>query len=188
MKKSLLFFFLLVCTALSAQTRKSNTPEKKTATAAAKTTADTKSNDWDELDQSFIALVDALIKGDKAKFVQLSLREVDCVDCVGPTEVTKEGAFVPAEFFFAIIGKKFTESPVYKAMASKGYSFSAVVLENFKPKVLPRDYPNNLKLYEVWVETYRPGEFAKNHKGTSHSFRFVKVNGKFKFYGLTSIP
>ncbi|OYQ35669.1 hypothetical protein CHU92_10675 [Flavobacterium cyanobacteriorum] len=188
MKKPILFFFILTCTIVTAQNKRSNTTADKPAVETAKPANEARNNDWDTLDKAFIALIDALIKGDKAKFVQLSLKEVDCVDCIGPTEITKDGAFVPAEFFFAVIGQKFTDSPVYKAMASRGYSFSTVVLKGFKPKVLPADYPDNLKLYDVWVETYRPGEFSKNHKGTSHSFRFVKVRGKFKFYGLTSLP
>lgn len=145
--------------------------------------------DWDELDKSFVELVDALLQGNKAKFLSLSAKEVDCVDCVGSMEVAADGTmFVPAEFFFAVIGQKFDQSPVYKAMAKKGYSFSTIILKDFKPKIMPKDSPKDLKIYEVWIETYYPGEFSKTHKGTSHSFRFVKVNGKFRFYGLTSIP
>ena len=173
MKKLTLLILLVLSTVAGAQNKKGTAP---------------KTSEWDALDKVFIEVIDALVKGDKVKFTQNSLAEVDCVDCVGPTEITKYGAFVPAEFFFVVIGKKFTESPVYIAMAKRGYSFSSITLKNFKPKVMPRDYPKDLKLYEVWVETYKPGEFAKGHKGTSHSFRFVKVNGKFKFYGLTSIP
>lgn len=188
MKKSIILFFLIVGGLASAQTKKNTAPAKAKATPEKKQDAQPKQSDWDELDKAFIALVDALVKGDKAAFESLSLKEVDCVDCVGPTEVTKEGAFVPSGFFFAVIGKKFTESPVYQAMAKKGYSFSSIILKDFKPRVLPKDYPKDLKLYEVWVETYKPGEFSKTHKGTSHSFRFVKINGKFRFYGLTSIP
>ncbi len=186
--KKLVLLVLLVSFGISAQTKKNTqAPKNKTATEAKENTA-AKESDWDALDKTFIQLIDALVKGDRAKFESLSIKEVDCVDCVGPTEVSSEGAFVPSGFFFAVIGKKFTESPVYKAMAAKGYSFSSIVVKDFKPRVMPRDYPKDLKLYEVWVETYKPGEFSKTHKGTSHSFRFVKVNGKFRFYGLTSIP
>lgn len=146
-------------------------------------------SEWDQLDATFVTLIQALEKGDKASFLAASLKNVDCVDCVGSTELTTEGAvYVPAEFFFAVISKDFTKSPVYLAMAKKGYSFSSVVVKDFRPSNMPKDSPKDLKLYEVWVETYKPGELNKYHKGTSHSFRFVKVNGKFRFYGLTSIP
>lgn len=186
--KNLIVLFFLVFTGLAfSQTKKNTTPAKK-STAPENKQAQQKTSEWDALDKVFISMIDALVKFDKAKFTSLSLAEVDCVDCVGPMEYGKDGAFVPAAFFFAVIGKNFTDSPVYQAMAKKGYSFSSIVIKDFKPKVMPRDYGNDLKLYEIWVETYRPGEFAKNHKGTSHSFRFVKINGQFKFYGLTSIP
>lgn len=144
--------------------------------------------EWDSLDKEFIKLVEALQKADKAAFLALSCKEVDCVDCVGSNESAKGAVFVPAEFFFIVISQKFTESPVYKAMAAKGYSFSSVIVENFRPKVVPKDYPKDLKIYEVWVETYKPGELSKNHQGTSHSFRFIRINGKYRFYGMTSIP
>lgn len=186
MKKILLLVLLVLCGIAHAQTKKNTQVAKKPADKKESTSVQT--SDWDALDKIFVELIDALVKGDRAKFESLSIKEVDCVDCVGPTEVSSEGAFVPSGFFFAVIGKKFTESPVYKAMAAKGYSFSSIVIKDFKPRVMPRDYPKDLKLYEVWVETYKQGEFSKTHKGTSHSFRFVKVSGKFRFYGLTSIP
>jgi hypothetical protein len=172
-------YFAMFCCFLAFSI--SGAQNKKAATKKA-------ASDWDLLDASFIALIDAIQKNDKVAFTALSLAEVDCIDCVGPTEFNKEGVFVPSAFFLAVIGKNFTQSPVYKSLIKRGYSFSSIVLKDFKPKVMPRDYPKDLKLYEVWVETYRPDEFAKGHKGTSHSFRFVKINGRFKFYGLTSIP
>jgi hypothetical protein len=144
--------------------------------------------DWDLLDETFITLIQALEKGNEASFKSVSLANLDCVDCVGPTEYSQGGVFVPSGFFFAVISKNFTASPVYKALSKKGYSFSSVTVKNFRPPILPKTFPKDTKFYEVWVETYKPGELSKNHTGTSHSFRFVKVNGKFKFYGLTSIP
>jgi len=175
MKKITLLFCLLIFGISRAQ--QNPAPVKATTQA-----------EWDALDKNFIALVDALQKGDKNAFLALSCKELDCVDCVGSNESAKGAVFVPAEFFFAVISKKFTESPVYKAMSKKGYSFSSVIVEDFKPKVVPKDYPKDLKIYEVWVETYKKGELSKNHLGTSHSFRFIKINGKFRFYGMTSIP
>ena len=184
MKRLVLLICIIAFNLAAAQTGK---PAAKSATKTA--TKKDAPSDWDLLDEAFVATVDALQKGNEAAFKAQSLANVDCVDCVGAMEVTAEGtAFVPSGFFFIVISKNFTESPVYKAMAKKGYSFSTIVLENFRPQSLPKDGSKDLKLYEVWVETYKPGEYSKTHRGTSHSFRFVKVNGKFKFYGLTSIP
>ena len=145
-------------------------------------------NEWDQLDKVFISLINALTKNDQSAFKALSLPAVDCIDCVGKPEFNAEGYFVTADVFYLNIANNFVGSPVYKAMAKRGYTFGSIVLKDFKPKIMPRDYPKDLKLYEVWVPTYLANELSKGNPGASHAFQFVKINGKFKFYGLTSIP
>jgi hypothetical protein len=165
-------FFILLTTAAWAQS-----PNNKAI-----------STEWDQLDQAFIAVIDALRNNDKAAFTALCLPGVDCIDCVGKPEFNEEGNFVTPAIFFLNIAQNFTNSPVYKAMVKRGYTFSTIILKGFKPKVVPADSPEDLKLYEVWIPTYKVDELSKGHPGTSHAFQFVKINGKFKFYGLTSIP
>ena len=63
-----------------------------------------------------------------------------------------------------------------------------MIIRNHKPKNLPNDYGNDLILYEVWIQTYSPNEWAKGHEGQNNAFQFVKINDKFKLFGLTSIP
>lgn len=144
--------------------------------------------EWDLLDKRFVSLVDALLKNDKPAFFALSLREVDCIDCVGRPEFNNEGYFVSASIFYLNIAKNFDKSPVYKAMVKRGYLFDSIIIKNLKPRNMPADSPKDLVLYEVWIPTYLAGELSKNSKGASHGFQFVKINGDFKFYGLTSIP
>lgn len=174
MKKIVIVCFLFSCFFASAQK----------STKAAKASA----SEWDKLDETFIAFIDALVKNDKAAFKAISYPAVDCIDCVGKPEFNKEGYFVTADIFYLNIANNFVNSPVYKALASRGYTFSIVEIKDFKPKILPKDYPQNLILYEVWVPTYLVDELSKGHPGTSHAFQFIKINGKFRFYGLTSIP
>jgi len=145
-------------------------------------------NEWDELDVTFVALIDALVKSDLRAFTALSLKEVDCIDCVGKPEFNDEGFFVGADVFYLNIAKNFSLSPVYKALSTRGYTFDKITIKNFRPRVLPRNYEGDLVLYEAWVPTYLVNELSKGHKGTSHGFQFIKTGGKFKFYGLTSIP
>ncbi len=113
---------------------------------------------------------------------------VDCIDCVGKPEFNQEGYFVTADVFFYNIAGGFTKSALYKALTNRGYTFNKAVVKGFKPKIMPRDYPEDLTLYEVWVPTYKANELSQGHPGSSHGFQFVKINGEFKFYGLTSIP
>jgi len=174
MKRIAILFLLFVACFSHAQA-----PAKK---------AKTKETEFDQLDKTFIAFEQALEKNDKAAFMALTLKVVDCIDCVGKPEFNNEGFFVTADVFFLNIAKNFKLSPVYKAMATRGYTFDVIKLKNFKPQNMPKDSADDLILYEVWVPTYLANELSKGHKGTSHAFQFVKINGKFKFYGLTSIP
>lgn len=170
--KYLLLSVLFVCTAGWAQ--KPVAKPQKTA------------SDWDVLDKTFIAFIKALETNDKAAYTALSLPQVDCVECPNAAELGAKNNFVPSEVFYITVAKDFTVSPVYKALTKRGYAFNSMTLKGFKPGFLPKDYPKDLKIYEVWVHTYKPNELSKGHKGTSHAFQFVKINGAFKFYGLTS--
>jgi hypothetical protein len=79
-------------------------------------------------------------------------------------------------------------SPLYKAIKEKGCTASLQIFKDFKTGNLPKRYPEDLHLYELWIQTYKPNEWTAGHKGQSHAFQFVKVNNKFRFYGVTSIP
>lgn len=144
--------------------------------------------DWESLDKTFAAFIKTIENNDKPGFMAISLKEVDCIDCAGKPEFNEQGTAVKADAFFAIITRHFTTSPVYLALVKKGYTFSIAEIKDFKPKSLPKEYPKDLKLYEVWVPTYLKNELSKGHPGASHAFQFVKINGQFKFYGLISIP
>jgi len=189
MKKVAVACLLLIVSVCYAQ-KPAKTAVKKPAPAkkgaAAKATPSV--NEFDVLDVTFIAVIDALVKNDLRAFTALSLKEVDCIDCVGKPEFNNEGFFVDSDVFYLNIAKNFSLSPVYKALASRGYTFDKIVIKDFKPRILPKSYQGDLVLYEAWVPTYLANELSKGHKGTSHGFQFVKVDGKFKFYGLTSIP
>ena len=174
MKKAFIFFFILVGAIAMAQNKNTKNAEV--------------TNEWDKLDEVFIKFIDALVKNDKPAVKAISLPYVDCIDCVGTPEFNEQGHLVHLDVFYLNIANNFTASPVYKGLSQRGYTFSTITIKDFKPKNMPRDYPKDLKLYEVWVPTYLAGQLSKNHPGTSHAFQFVKINGQFKFYGLTSIP
>ena len=166
-----ILFFLLVSAAGLAQTGNSK-------------------SEWDQLDKTFVAVIKALQENDKATFAVLSLPEVDCLSCrvTGDVNINEESYFIPAELFYENLAKNFTKSQLYKSLVSRGYSFRTVVMRNYKPSVLPPNYPQDLTLYEVWVDTYLAGEWAPEHEGISHVFQFVKIGNNFKLFGLTTKP
>lgn len=147
-------------------------------------------SEWDQLDKTFVAVVKALQENDKATFAALSLPEVDCLSCrvTGDININEESYFIPAELFYENLAKNFTNSQLYKSLVSRGYSFRTVVMRDYKPSVLPPSYPQDLTLYEVWVDTYLAGEWAPQHQGLSHVFQFVKIGNNYKLFGLTTKP
>ena len=190
--KYLIISLLFVCTSGWTQTKKKAAPPKpaatKTTVATAKPSAVVKATtaaEWDELDKTFIAFFKALESQNKPSFNAISLKMVDCAECPASGEAGDVMHFVPAEVFYITVASDFKKSPVYKALIKRGYAFNSMILKDFKPAFLPKDASADLKVYEVWVQTYKPDEICKGHKGTSHAFQFVKVNGVFKFFGLT---
>lgn len=181
--KYLIIALILFCNTAWAQ-KKNTAKTKKPASATAP--AQKQPNEWDMLDKTFVAFIKALENNDKAAYSSIALSQVDCAECPGAGELGDITHFVPAEVFYITVADDFKVSPVYKAMVKRGYAFSSMILKDFKPAFLPKDNPDDLKVYEVWVPTYKPDELSKGHPGSSHAFQFVKVKGEFKFFGLTS--
>lgn len=165
--KKLVYLFLLVTTT----TTLAQTPAKK-------------ANEWDALDQTFIKLVESLTKKQKQAFLQISLLNVECADCPEVDGFTKEGASLPASIFYDQTSGYFSQSAIYKALASRGYTFASGVIKKYKAPEAPASTAKDLKVYDVWVRTYLPGQISKDHKGGSHAFRFIKKDGKYRFFGL----
>lgn len=167
MKRLAIVFFFISGIALAQ-----NTPAKPAA------------NEWDVLDKAFISLIEALTKGDQAKFVAVSLSKIECAECAEAGDYNPNAFFVPAGEYFGSIAKGFKQSALYKALAKRGYGFSSALMKNMTVPGLKNS--KEVKVYDVWVDTYLPGELSKGHPGMRQAFRFVKVNGKFKFYGIIS--
>lgn len=180
--KYLVIAFILTANIFYAQTK----PAAKKNTSQTKPAANKTTDQWEELDKTFVAFVKAVETNNKEAYKMIALPQVDCFDCPGGGEQGVANNFVPSEVFFITVATDFKVSPVYKALLKRGYAFSSMQLKDFKPSFLPKDYPKDLTVYEVWVPTYKKDELSKGHQGTSHAFQFVKINGTFRFFGLTS--
>lgn len=183
--KYLIIAFILVTNMAWAQ-KKKPTSTKKPATATKP--VQKQPTEWDELDKTFVAFIKALENSDKTAFDNIALSQVDCAECPGSGEQGDITHFVPSDVFYITVAADFKLSPVYKALTNRGYAFNSMILKDFKPSFIPKDNTGSkdLKVYEVWVPTYKPDELSKGHPGSSHAFQFVKVHGEFRFFGLTS--
>lgn len=128
---------------------------------------------------------------DTAALKLLSLAKVDCDICFTKTNNNYQPAAnysVSIDTFVIKLMLSLPYSKLWMALKNEGYSIYKRVIQDYTSENLSRDYGTKLVLYELWVQTYKPYEWAQGHEGQSHAFQFVKYNKEFRFYGITSIP
>lgn len=138
------------------------------------------------LAQTFSEFIKAIELKESRKIKELSLDNINCNLCL--TNDLPEDNIIPIDTFINQSYRNFVSSPLYNAIKKNRLQQSIGIVKNFKPKNVPDNFPKDLKLYEVWVQTYLPNEWAKGNEGQSHTFEFIKVDNIFKFYGLSSVP
>jgi hypothetical protein len=133
----------------------------------------------------------AIENKDTSEIRRLSLDEIDCDLCLTidyENYTPKDDYIIPIDTFLLKNIYDLTESQLWKAIKLNRCHQGLCVFYNFLRRNLPGDYGKDLKLYEIWVQTYKPNEWVEGHEGQSHAFQFVKYKNEFKFYGMTSIP
>ena len=117
----------------------------------------------------FPKLIQALKTNDLNYIKKVSASKIACDYC--------DKRFISIDNLMKSEFKNFTNSKILSAYDKRGYS---VLQENFEI--------DGKKLYCAWIQTFLPEELEKGHEGGSIGFQFIKIGGKFKFYGLTSVP
>ena len=143
-------------------------------------------NDSIELCKVFKKILSEVKNNSEKEFLKLSLGKIDCANC--NSDSFKIINYVSNKNLFKNQFKVFEQSAVNIALKKRGFHISCLVFKNYKPKNLPKKYPKDLTLFEIWIQTFLPNELAEGHEGQSNTFQFVKINNKFKLYGLSSIP
>jgi len=141
------------------------------------------------LRRTWTVFLDALESKQNEIIRENSLHEISCDLCRNPDaayDPTKD--FVPIDTFLNQTNRSFLNSPLYKAIKTRDVIFSIRTIPDYHPENVPKTDSQDFRLYEIWVITYLPDEWAKGHEGQSHAFQFLKIKDKFKFYGLTSVP
>ena len=142
-----------------------------------------------ELNKMTNDFIKAIENKETKKIKELSLEQIDCALCIATDyNHPPKDYIVPIDTLINQAYKDFLNSPLFKAIKSRGFRMSEMTIPEYKPRNLPSNYGKDLIVYEAWVQTYKPNEWAEGHEGQSHCFQFVKINNEFKFYGLTSIP
>ena len=133
----------------------------------------------------------AIVINDTFNIRNLSLSKIDCDLCVSnniPNTAPKEDYIISIDSFLIKDMNKIIESQLWFALKTRGYNATFRTIHNYQRRNLPEDYGKDLTIYEIWIQTYLPNEWAEDHEGQSHAFQFIKYKNKFKFYGIASIP
>ena len=147
-----------------------------------------------ELADAWKIFLKAVATNDMGIIMRLSVGKIRCLACLDNTEeedkemtnyrmtepdwyekLYKEIIFIPVDRFcrqdYPII---FTKELIEK-------------IQNSNPAYAVEDFDDE-KIYEVIIETTKPGELSPGHEGGQHLFQFIKTKNGYRFWGIDTIP
>ena len=141
------------------------------------------------LSLSWIKFKKALLINDSPALHRLSLPLLDCdlYQEADPNKLPKDN-FMPIDTFIKQFTYHMPDSKLWSVVKTKKKRLRVENAIDFHPRNVKHQKSKSLMIYEVWYTTWEPDELQKGHEGQAHAFEFVKINGEFKFYGITSIP
>ena len=139
-----------------------------------------------EVSNTFEKLLNAVENKNKKEFLKLTLGKIDCDICNNDSHEIYN--YVSSIDLYNNEFKTFEKSAVYSALKKRGFHISCSIIKSYKPNNVPKNYPKDLTLYEVWIQTFLPNEWAEGHEGQSNTFQFVKIENEYKLFGLSSVP
>lgn len=130
---------------------------------------------------------------DKKNLRLLSLKRVDCdLFQAPPPEDSHEqdiaNSYISIDTFLVRFYADLPKLKLWSVMKYKKYRIGEIAYNDFHPPNIQYQKSKSFKVSCIWYTIFEPNEITKGDEGESEAFEFVKINGKFKFYGLTSIP
>jgi hypothetical protein len=146
-----------------------------------------------ELTNTWKKFKSALEKRNTKTLHQMALKIVHCDMFQNPNPNTSYNqdiynSYISFNKFLAQFYHELPKLKLWIVMKTKKYHIDVSNAIDFHPPNIKYQKKHSLKIYDIWYLTFEPNEIAKGHEGESEAFEFVKINGRFKFYGLTSIP
>lgn len=140
-----------------------------------------------ELMQVWLPFQKALIAYDTEKVRAMSLKKLDCLACA-QTDITPEwGQGYAVDTFFNCMRAFRADERLLGIL--KGVPTGVMVLEHErKPLTYKLKRNEKFRVYSVRYVIYKPNEFIQGHEGAAIFFDFVKINGRFVFYGYWTNP
>jgi len=124
-----------------------------------------------------------IFNSDTSEIRLKSLQFTKCDICTN-----SESEYLSIDSLLLNIIPSLKSSPLWSAIQQNRINLKKRRQQNSDKKITPKGYGDLLTTYEVWIQTYKPNEFAAGHEGQSHCFQFIRHNDNFKLFGITSIP
>lgn len=146
--------------------------------------------DSSALNNTWVDFYQSIQNKDSSKLKEIALEIVYCPSCVYTDSPLFSRFFIPVDSF---MNKAFAEesiftSYVWNAIKNKKYHMIARRIPDFIPRNFELEEDKQYEDFELFYVTREAGEWGKGHEGQSYYFTFVKINNKFRFSGLGSIP
>jgi hypothetical protein len=112
----------------------------------------------------------------------LSLKQVECNMSliIKPHNIDSGIRYIPIDSFLFQAYKNLENSTFW--------SLQVYQINGIHPPNLKYQKGQILKIYQVWYDSPKLNTPEDLEKGQLYAFEFVKIDGRFKFFGLTSTP
>jgi len=130
----------------------------------------------------------ALAVNDINSLHKLSLHIIDCDLFQSLDKIPQQNPNISIDTFLHQFYSRFPDLKLWRVVKTKKYHMTVEPAMYSDQTNVKFKRNKSLMLYYIWYVVFEPNEIAKGHEGQSEAFQFIKTNGKFKLYGLTSIP
>jgi len=129
---------------------------------------------------------------DKNTLRRLSLKTVHCDLSQTPNlnasfEQNVNNSYISFDKFLVQFYHNSSISKLRAAIKTSKYYIGESEMHIHPPNIYNQK-TKSIILYDVSYITIKPNETAKGNEGESEGFEFIKIDGKYKFFGLTSVP
>ncbi len=114
---------------------------------------------------------------------KLSLSRVYCQPCATQSNTANE--LVTADAYIKSTLRTLPRTKLWEAVQTTKHFVVTEKIKNYKPQNI-KTTDEVLNVYDIWYVTRQPDKI-KGYEGVRYAFQFVKEQGQFKFFGLTSL-
>jgi len=141
-----------------------------------------------ELNKVWLRYKHALESKDIHSLHQLSYKTIHCDRFEPENSSFTKDPNLPLDTFLNRFYHVFPNFKLWRVIKTKKYHMSIDKASNWVLPNIKFQREKSLMVYNIWYLVFEPNEISKGDEGLSEAFQFMKINGKFKLYGLTSIP